>query len=157
MKKRYSSIWVGEKLKEVGQVFGNPLWQLLSPLNMAPICVSFYSWVIPLSLSHTNSMRCHTFFVQSKSALISITLHYSYSSRQCFQVSCHASSCSRKVSLQTIHLQYCQFPFPVSVHTHSIQGLTSVSRVSFVSMMGDTSRPSFDESFPVDFNTSFGN
>jgi hypothetical protein len=93
------------------------------------------------------------FFIQSKSALIFITLCSWYSSSQCFQVSCHASSCSREVSLQTIHLQYYQFPFPVSVHTHSIHHLTSLSYVSFMSMMGDTSRPSFDESFPVDFNT----
>jgi hypothetical protein len=143
----------GEKLKEVGQVFWNPLWQLLSPLNMAPVCVSSYSWVICLSLSHTNSMCHYTFSFQSKSALIFITLCSWYSSSQCFQVICHASSCSREVSLQTIHLQYYQFPFPVSVHTHLIHHLTSLSCVSFMSMMGDTSRPSFDESFPVDFNT----
>jgi hypothetical protein len=69
MKKRYSSIWVGEKLKEVGQVFGNPLWQLLSPLNMAHVCVSSYSWVIRLSLSHTNSM-CHHTFLSSRRVLL---------------------------------------------------------------------------------------
>jgi hypothetical protein len=52
---------VGGELKEVGQYFENPLWQLLSPLNMARVCVSSYSWVIFLSLSHTNSMCHHTF------------------------------------------------------------------------------------------------
>jgi hypothetical protein len=46
---------------------------------------------------------------------------------------------------------------PVSVHTHLIHHLTSLSCVSFMSMMGDTSWPSFDESFPVDFNTSSRN
>jgi hypothetical protein len=61
---------MGEKLKEVGQVFWNPLWKLLSPLNMAHVCVSSYNWVIFLSLSHTNSMCHHTFSFQSKSALI---------------------------------------------------------------------------------------
>jgi hypothetical protein len=144
----------GGGLKEVGQVFWNPLWQLLlSPLNMAPVCVSSYSWVICLSLSHTNSM-CHYTFSSRRVLLFSS--HYVLGTRQssqCFQVICHASSCSREVSLQTIHLQYYQFPFPVSVHTHLIHHLTSLSCVSFMSMMGDTSWPSFDESFPVDFNT----
>jgi hypothetical protein len=43
---------------------------------------------------------------------------------------------------------------PVSAHTHLIHHLTSLSCVRFMSMMGDTSRPSFDETFPVDFHTS---
>jgi hypothetical protein len=130
---------------------------VISPLNMAPICVSSYSWVIFLSLSHTNSMCHHTFFSNSKSSLIVITLHLWYSSSQCCQVSCRASSCSREFSLQTIHLQYFHFSFPMSDHTHSIHHLTSLSYVSFMSMMGDTSRPSFDDSFPIEFNTSSKN
>jgi hypothetical protein len=60
----------GGKLKEVGQLFWNPLWQLLSPLNMALVCGSSYSWVICFHLSHIDSM-CHpNFSFQSKSALI---------------------------------------------------------------------------------------
>jgi hypothetical protein len=74
MKKRYSSIWVGGKLKKLGQVFGNPLWQLLSPLNMEPICVSSYSWVIFLSSSHTNSMRLHSF--SSSQRVLLFPSHY---------------------------------------------------------------------------------
>jgi hypothetical protein len=50
---------------------------------------------------------------------------------------------------------------PVSISCVSpyslIHHLTSLSCVSFMSMMGDTSRPSFDESFPIDFNTLSGN
>jgi hypothetical protein len=65
---------VGGKLKEVGQVFENPLWQLLSPLNMAPVCISSYSWVIHLSLSHTNSM-CHHTFSSSRRVLL-LSSHY---------------------------------------------------------------------------------
>jgi hypothetical protein len=42
---------------------------------------------------------------------------------------------------------------PVSVYTHLIHHLTSLSYDSFVSMMGDTSWPSFDKSIFVDFNT----
>jgi hypothetical protein len=80
MKKRYSSIWVGEKLKEVGQVFGNPLWQLLSPLNMAPVCISSYSWVIRLSLSHTNSMCRHTF--SSSRRVLLLSSHYILGTRR---------------------------------------------------------------------------
>ena len=57
-------------MKEVHQVFGNPLWHLLSPLNMAPVCVSSYSWVIRLSLSHTNSMCCHNFLSYQKVLLL---------------------------------------------------------------------------------------
>jgi hypothetical protein len=46
---------------------------------------------------------------------------------------------------------------PVSVHTHLIHHLTSLSCVSFMSMMGDTSRPSINESFPIEFITSSEN
>jgi hypothetical protein len=141
----------------MGQAFWNSLWQLLSPLNMEPVCISSYSWVIYLSLSHTNSMCRYTFLFQSKSALISVTFCSWYSSSQCYQVSCRASSCSRESSLQTIHLQYYKFSFLVSAHIHSIHHLTSLYCVSFVSMMGDTSKSSFDESFPINFSTSSRN
>jgi hypothetical protein len=97
------------------------------------------------------------FSIQLKSALIVCTLHYWYSLNQHFQFNCHASSCLSEVSLQTIHLQYCNFLFPVSFHTHLIHHPTSLSCVSFVSMMVDTSRPSFDEYFPFNFNTSSEN
>jgi hypothetical protein len=72
----------------MGQAFWNSLWQLLSPLNMEPVCISSYSWVIYLSLSHTNSMCRYNFLFQSKSALISVTFCSWYSSSQCYQVSC---------------------------------------------------------------------
>jgi hypothetical protein len=58
----------------VSQVFENPLWQLFSPLNMAPICVSSYSWVIHLFLIHTNSMCFHTF--SSIRRLLLLLPHY---------------------------------------------------------------------------------
>jgi hypothetical protein len=102
----------GGEIERSGSIFWNPLWKLLlSPLNMAHVCVSSYSWVICLSLSHTNSMCHYTFSFQSKSALIVITLCSWYSSSQCCQVIFHASQCSREVSFQTNHLQYYQFPF----------------------------------------------
>jgi hypothetical protein len=69
--KEVLSIWVGGKLKEVGQVFQNPLWQLFSPLNMAPICILSYSWVIFLSSSHINSMCFHTFSFSRRVLLLS--------------------------------------------------------------------------------------
>jgi hypothetical protein len=59
---------MGEKLKEVGQVFWNPLWKLLlSPLKMAHVFISCYSWVICLS---TNYMCHHNFLFHSKISLI---------------------------------------------------------------------------------------
>jgi hypothetical protein len=74
MKKRHSSIWVGGKLKEVGQVFGNPLWKILSPLNMAHVFISSCSWVIFLSLSHTNSICRHNF--SSSRRILLFSSHY---------------------------------------------------------------------------------
>jgi hypothetical protein len=62
--------------------------------------------------------------------------------------------CSREVSASRVNHHKFPVSIPMSVHTHLIHHLTSLSYVSFMSMMGDTSRPSFDESFPVDFNTS---
>jgi hypothetical protein len=64
----------GEELKEVGQVFENPLWKLLPPLKMAHVFISSYSWVILLSLSHTNSM-CHHTFSSSRRVLLFLS-HY---------------------------------------------------------------------------------
>jgi hypothetical protein len=58
----------------VGQFFENPLWNILSPLNMAPVCVLSYSWVIHLSLSHTNSMCHHTF--SSSQRVLLLSSHY---------------------------------------------------------------------------------
>jgi hypothetical protein len=43
------------------------------------------------------------------------------------------------------------FPVSVSIHLHTLTYLKSVTY--FVSLMGDTSRPSYDESFLVDFNS----
>ena len=48
----------------------------LSPLNMALVCVFSYSWVIFLSLSHTNPMSHYTPLAYPKSALVIITLWF---------------------------------------------------------------------------------
>jgi len=73
-KKRVLIYLAWGKLKEVGQVFGNPLWKLLSPLNMTLVCVSSFSWVIRLSMSHTNSMCHHTYF--SSQRVLLLPSHY---------------------------------------------------------------------------------
>jgi hypothetical protein len=90
---------------------------------MAPVCVSSYSWVIFLSLSHTNSMS-HSYFPCShpKSALIDRhTMFWSISqSSQCFQVICHASQCSREVSLQTNHSAVLPFSSCVSPYSFNL-------------------------------------
>ena len=63
--------------------------------------------------------------------------------------------CSREVSAsRVIHPKYLASKL-VSIHVHSICQLHIY--VCFMSLMGDTSRPSLDESIPVDFNTLYGN
>jgi hypothetical protein len=57
--------------------------------------------------------------------------------------------------LQLLILTMSAFPVSVSNHFHTLIYPKSVTY--FVSLMGDTSRPSCDESFPVDFNSSSGN
>jgi hypothetical protein len=64
----------------VSQVFENSLWHLLSPLNMAHVYVSSYSWLIRLSLSHTNSM-CHHTFSSSRRVLLLLS-HYILGTRR---------------------------------------------------------------------------
>jgi hypothetical protein len=71
-------------------------------------------------------------------------------------MSCFAAvpQCSREVSTSRVsHPKYLASK-PVSVHVHLIYQLHL--RVCFVSLMGDTSRPSFDESIHVDSNTLSG-
>jgi hypothetical protein len=65
--------------------------------------------------------------------------------------------CLRELSASIFNHKKFPVSIPVSVHTHSIHHLTSLSYVNFVLMMGDTSRPSFDKSFLVDFSTSSEN
>jgi hypothetical protein len=68
---------VGENLREVSQFFAKNYGScLLSPLNMAPICVLSYSWVICLFLSHTNPMSHYTPSAHPKSALVIIALYF---------------------------------------------------------------------------------
>jgi hypothetical protein len=81
------------------------------------------------------------------------TMFWSISqSSQCFQVICHASQYLREVSLQTNHSIVLPSFILMPIHTHLIHHLISLSFVWFVSMMRDTSWPSFDEFFLVDFN-----
>jgi hypothetical protein len=73
--KRYSPIMVGGELKEVGQVFGkNHGSCLFSPLKLALVFISSYSWVIYLSLSYTNPVSPHTPSPHLKSDPLIITL-----------------------------------------------------------------------------------
>jgi len=52
---------------------------LLSPLNMEPIYISSYNWVICLCLSHTIHMSLNTISAHSKSALMIIALYFGLS------------------------------------------------------------------------------
>jgi hypothetical protein len=73
-------------------------------------------------------------------------------SSQCFQVIFSASQCSREVSLQTNHSAVLPAFILMSIHTHLIHHITSLSGVYFMSMMGGTSWPSFDKFVSFDFN-----
>jgi hypothetical protein len=113
---------------------------------------------LPLILQLGNSLvsesyqfHVSTYFSSSRSVLL-FSSHYILSTRR-VNVS-KLVVVPHHVQGKFIHLKYFQFPFLVSVCTQSIHHLTSLSYVNFMSMMGDTSRPSFDESFPIDFNTS---
>jgi len=61
--------------------------------------------------------------------------------------------CSKEVSASKVnHIHSYQFPYPC--HSGFVYYILSLSCNCFLSMMGDTSRLSFDGSFPVNFNTS---
>ena len=62
-------------------------------------------------------------------------------------VSCQVK-CSREVSQESC-LSYCVSPVPTLFYYIALQSV-----FCFVSLMGETSFPSFDESLPVDINTS---
>jgi hypothetical protein len=74
-------------------------------------------------------------------------------SRQCCQVFFCVSQCSREVLTQVNHSSVLPSFILVSICHHLIHHLTSLSYVSFVSMMGETSWPSFDEFVPIHSNT----
>jgi hypothetical protein len=148
---------MGEKIGKwvkFGNLYGS---SLLLPLNMAPVYIMSYSWVIHLSLSHLNSM-CHHTFLFKENLMVVVTLYSSYSfpSKRTF-------GCRYTMEIITLCLdpclivQCCQVNFmpcnvqgkykplcsihTVSVHSHLIFHLKSLSCVSFMSMMGDTSSP----------------
>jgi hypothetical protein len=147
----------GGEIEGSGSSFGESYMEAIASLEHGTYLCLILHLGNPLVFdSYQFHMPPH-FFFQSKSTLIVVTLHSWHLSSQCFQVNFCASSCSREVSLQTIHLQYFQFPFPMSIHNLSIHHLTSLSCVNCFSMMGDTSSPSFHASFPIDFNTSSKN
>jgi hypothetical protein len=91
-----------------------------------------------------------SFFHSFGSPDVSHSIHciIKFWSMSCFAV---VPQCSREVSASRVsHPKYLASK-PVSVHVHLIYQLHLY--VCFMSLMGDTSRPSFDESIPVDFNT----
>jgi hypothetical protein len=90
----------------------------------------FISWVIFESML-PRPLSCHS-YVQEKSNL--------------------AQALYRVDHLQLSIPTMSAFPVSVSNHFHTLIYPKSVTY--FVSLMGDTSRPSCDKSFPVDFNSS---
>jgi len=107
----------------------------------------------------TNSMFRHTFSFQSRVSWLSslwVLVHVSLS--QHHQVTCHATHNAQG------KCQLCSTFWSTSIVSHA-RVLMSVhnapfhiiSSTCFVSMMGDTSWPSFEESFPSEPNTWFEN
>jgi hypothetical protein len=78
--KRYSPSMVGEKIEGNESSFEKHYGScLLSLLNMEHVCVLSYSWVISLSLSHTNPMSHYTPSTHPKSAPVIIALCFGLS------------------------------------------------------------------------------
>jgi hypothetical protein len=92
----------------------------------------FISWVVFESMLPRPLSCCS--YVQEKSSL--------------------AQAFYRVDHLQLSILTMSAFPVSVSNHLHTLIYLKSVT--CFMSLMGDTSRPSYDESFPVDFKSLSG-
>jgi hypothetical protein len=65
----------GADLREVGQFFEKHYDSfLLSPLKMALVFILSYSWIIFLSLSHTNPVSNYTPLAHLKSSLVIVAL-----------------------------------------------------------------------------------
>jgi hypothetical protein len=135
----------------VCQGFWNPLWKLLlSPSKMTLVCILSYSWIIFLSYQFHVSLY-FSIPVEECSYYRHIMFLVHIESILPSHLSCltmfKGSFTSNHPSIVLLVFIY------VSVHTHLIHNITSLSCVSFVLMMGDTSWPSFNESFLVYFNT----
>ena len=105
-----------------------------------------------VSLSHYHHLSHHTPLSHSEntSVIVVLWVGFLYSHRvKCCQicVSCQVK-CSREVNHESC-LSYCVSPVPTLLCY-----ITSQSILCFVSLMGETLWPSFDESLPVDANIS---
>ena len=83
-----------------------------SLLNMAPVCVMSFSWVIFLSLSRTNYMCRFTSSTPSKNFIELSVVNFSWSilMGQSCQVLCRDFNVQERVKILCQPLQYCQ-PF----------------------------------------------
>jgi hypothetical protein len=121
---------------------------------------------LPVTLTVTlehEILSLHAFFHQTSPLNQSFEFPYSFGSpdeshsihciikfSSLLSFSCHASVFKRIICLK-IQPSQIPVPIPVSVHVLLIHQLHLF--VSFVSLMGDTSRPSLDKSIIVDFIT----
>jgi hypothetical protein len=146
-----------EKIWEVGQVFETLRQLFLVTLEHGTFLHFSYSWVnLHVSESHQFYVSSYSFNSLEESLWLSshyVSIHAS--SSKCFQVTCHVAQCSREVSTSINIFSIIHF------HTHVILSTFSLSYqitilISFVSLIRDTSWPSFDESVPVDINSLFG-
>ena len=158
------------EIKGMGDIFSFVLMEAYShPWKWHLYVFHTNSWVISLSLIHTNSMIhltpldcpknasifCHIIFW---SLPVESMLPSDMSCRYMFKGILHMESTfvviNPSIVLGLPIIVYCVHHHTfVSVHTHLIYHITSLSCVGFVSMMWDTLWPSFDESILVDIIT----
>jgi hypothetical protein len=116
-------------------------------LNMAHVCVSSYSWVIFLSMIHTNSMCLHTF--SSNRRVLLFSSHYILGTHRVnvaksFVMPHHVQG---KFHFKPSIYSIASFHFLCQSILIRFTILHHFPCVSFLSMMGDTSRPSFRRVF----------
>ena len=123
-----------------------------SPLNMALVCIESVNWEIHLFLESLPSLESSYSFDTFKEYLsyhcIVGGIFFLIKSNVSNSSFCAKFICSREV-IQESCLSYC-----VSFVPTLFCYITSNSVLCFVSLMRETSWPSFDESLPVDTNTS---
>jgi hypothetical protein len=144
----------GGKIERSGSRFWKTLCKcLLSPLNMALVYVFPYIWVIFLSLSHTNSMSHSYSFDSFEESLWLYHIMFGFTRRvnatKSLVMPCNVQG---KFHFKPTICSIIKFHPHVSPYSFNPPYYITLC-VYFMSMMGDTSWPSFDESVPVDFNT----
>jgi hypothetical protein len=144
----------GRKIWDVGQV-SETLRKLVLVTLEHGTCFHFcYIWV-DLHVSKSYRFHVSSYCFDSFKENLWFSSHYVWFYAllsQCFHVTCHDVQCSREFSASINLCSIIQFHTHDSLSTFSLSSQTTIP-IRFVSMMGHTSWPSFDESVPVDINS----